>query len=70
MNIDAQEFGEMKATVDHLSKSVEKLETAVDKLTDVISELQGGKKIIFAIATGIAGVAGALGWLASNIRLK
>lgn len=62
------EFGEMREQIRSLNGSVEKLENAVEKLTEALSEAKGGWKVLAVVGSIIAAVSGGIAWAVSYFK--
>lgn len=68
--ISPVEFGQMREQIRNLNASVEKLEVAVEKLTDALSEARGGWKILAVAGSVIAALSAGLAWFLAHIDYK
>lgn len=67
-SIDPMEFGALSQRVETLAENVEKLDKAVERLTEVISESRGGWKMLATLGTVVAGVSATVTWAASHFK--
>lgn len=67
--IDPIAFGALSQRVETLAENVDKLDKAVEKLTEVISESRGGWKMLATLGTVVAGVSAGATWIVSHIKL-
>jgi phage shock protein A len=75
--IDPQQFGELKATVAQLEKTMEntntdmrELRAAIKELTDQLSQAKGGWKVLLAVASIGAALASLADWAVSHMTLR
>lgn len=58
----------MQAEIESLQKSVEKLNTSVEALTNMLSETKGGWKALVAVGTIIVAISGGVAWVVTKIK--
>lgn len=68
--IDPQQFGELRATVMQLERTMEDLNEAVKLLTTQIDQARGGWKVLIAVASAGAAAATAFSWIIDHVSLK
>jgi hypothetical protein len=76
-DIDPQQFGELKATVAQLEKTMENmntdmraLNTVIKELTDQLAQARGGWKVLLLVASIGAAVATIADWFFSHVSLR
>jgi hypothetical protein len=76
-DIDPQQFGELKATVAQLEKTMEMMNTdmralnlGIKELTDQLSQARGGWKVLLLVASIGAAVATIADWFFSHVSLR
>jgi hypothetical protein len=68
--IDPQQFGELRATVAQLERTMEDLNEAVKRLTTQIDQARGGWKVLIAVASAGAAAATAFSWIIDHVSLR
>lgn len=67
--IDMQEYGRLLQQVEHLTKTVDRLETLVTNMSNLMEQSKGGYKTLVWLG-GVAGAAGAaLTWILTHIKV-
>ena len=68
--IDPQQFGELRATVAQLERTMDELNVAVKQLTAQLNQARGGWRMLIAVASAGAAGATALAWVINHISFR
>jgi hypothetical protein len=68
--IDPQQFGELRATVAQLERTMEALNATVQQLTTHFDQARGGWKVLVAVASAGAAAATAFSWLLDHVQMR
>jgi multidrug resistance efflux pump len=68
--IDPQQFGELRATVAQLERTMEELNSTVKGLTAQLDQARGGWKVLVAVASAGAAAATAFSWIVDHVSLR
>ncbi|HWU01078.1 MAG TPA: hypothetical protein VN229_25790 [Terriglobales bacterium] len=68
--IDPQQFGELRATVAQLERTMEALNATVQRLTTHFDQARGGWKVLVAVASAGAAAATAFSWLLDHVQMR
>lgn len=68
--IDPIAFGALSQRVETLAENVDKLDKAVEKLTEVISESRGGWKMLATLGTVVATISAGITWVVSHVKIS
>lgn len=69
MSVNAQDFGELKATVAQLKETQDELIQKVDKLVELWTQANGVLKVIRWIAAGVAAGYSLYAFLIKHVKL-
>ena len=69
-DIDPQQFGELKATVAQLERTMEDLNEAVKRSTAQLDQARGGWRVLIAVASAGATAATAFSWIVAHVSLR
>jgi len=68
--IDPQQFGELRATVAQLERTLEELNATVKRLTTHFDQARGGRKVLVAVASAGAAAATAFSWILDHVQVR
>ncbi|HVJ40152.1 MAG TPA: hypothetical protein VM639_01595 [Dongiaceae bacterium] len=68
--IDPQQFGELRATVAQLERTMEELNGTVKRLTTHFDQARGGWKVLIAVASAGAAAATAFSWIVDHVSVR
>ena len=68
-DIDLIEYGEMRAAVQQLTRTVASLEITVSNMNNIMQQASGGWKTIITVGS-VGGIVGSFGtWIATHVNL-
>lgn len=68
--IDPQQFGELRATVAQLERTMEELNGTVKRLATHFDQARGGWKVLIAVASAGAAAATAFSWILDHVSVR